>query len=151
MSQEQSTTARSLRAVSLAITLVTLVAFSTVLYSIYAEYGAAVSVLGDGGPGSGISAKTVIDGTGATLYVNATIPNRGLYPVKVELSCDTLTDGSCMPASVVVPPGGQETLRFGLGVSSEDGVPTAKGNLTLSLVPFASLEIPLNLGSMVAH
>lgn len=158
MKREPSTVAPSLRAVSLAVTLVSIVAFSTMAYSAYADYSGVLGVLGQSSGSPAIATRTVVQGTSATVYLNVTIPNDGLYPLGVGLSC--ISPGgsnqvSCSSASVTVPPGGQETLRFAMTVqnvnaSSSSGI-QAKGNLSLSLVPFASLNIVVDLGSLAAQ
>ncbi len=155
MTSEHHTATRSLRAVSLAITLVSLVAFSSIAYSAYADYNATVGALKPGSQGSAIAVRTVTAGDTVTLYVNVTVPNRGLYTIGVGLSCvpGGALKVACSNAEVSIPPGATQVLQFmavASNVSSPQQLAPLKGNLSLSLSSFASLSIVVDLGSMVA-
>lgn len=155
MKHEHSIIASSLRAASLAIVLVSLVALSTIVYSIYTDYNGAIGVVGKNQAAPTVSAKTVVQGMTAKTYLNVTIPNRGLYTIRVVLSClSNISSGvTCANASVTVPPGGEQTLHFVLTTQDFDqqgAVPAGvKANLSLSLIPFASLNIVVDLSSLV--
>ena len=126
-------------------------------YSVYADYNGAIGVVGQQSATPGISYRTVSQGTSITVYLNITIPNKGLYVLWVGLSCDS-SGGSgvtCMNANVTVPPGSERTLHFEMTVSNpptQGSFPTGvEGSLSLSLVPFASINIVLDLGSLIQH
>lgn len=151
MKREPSSVTRSLRAASVVITVVSLVAFSTIAYSLYSDVNAVIGTLGSG-PSEGVATSTVLKGTNATIYINATVPNAGLYPLSVGLSCLPSNGSikvSCSNSSVTVAPGGQQTLRFtillqNLSLTSPNNF-SVEGNLSLSLIPFgsASLKVPI--------
>lgn len=157
MNREKSTVRSSFGAVSLAITVVSLVAFSTMAYSVYADYNGAIGIVGQQPANPGITYKTVYQGASVTVYLNVTIPNKGLYVLRVGLSCLS-TSGSgvaCTDASVTVPPGSEQTLHFAMTVSNpqtQGSFPAGvRGNLSLSLVPFASFNMVLDLSSLVGR
>jgi len=148
LKREPSPVVRSLRAASLAITVVAIVAFSTMAYSVYMDVNGVVGALGSGRSPTNFSVRTVINGSSETEYFNATIPNRGLYPLVVGLSCLPSTGSvnvTCSKASVVIPPGGEQTMHFtmvfqNLSFTSVNTI-SVKGNVSLSLVPFASVSM----------
>ena len=148
MKREPSTVARSLRAASLAITVVALVAFSTLAYSVYADVNGVAGTLGSGASSPNVSVRTVVNGTSETEYINATIPNRGLYPLVVGLSCLPSTGSvrvTCSDARITIPPGGAQTMHFtmvfqNLSFTSVNTI-SVKGNVSLALVPFASVSM----------
>ena len=130
-----------------------MVAFSTLLYSVYEDYNGA---LGAVTPSSrAVASKVTVSGASATLQLNVTVPNAGLYPIGVSLYCArSLPAGtSCTGASVTVPPGGNRTLVVSLTAPLDGGsapdLTGVKGNLTISLIPFASMTIGMDLGSLV--
>ena len=152
MKTERSTAARSLRAVALAITLVSVVTFSAVIYSAYTDVSSILNVSKQGSPA--ITARTVIQGSSATVYVNATLSNGGFFPLSVSLSCKSAQPNvTCTPGSISVAPGQSATLRFQMTVadisqiSSSTGL-KVNGTLEASLVPFASVSVAFNLGSL---
>jgi hypothetical protein len=153
---EQSTVASSFRAVFVTIVFVSLVALLTIAYSVYADY-AALGVVGQNQPISNISTKVTATGTTTTVYLNVTIPNRGFYDLRVELSCLSNTSSAviCTDANVTIPPGGEQTLHFiftVLNQGQQGFVPAGvKGNLSLSLIPFASLNIIVDLSSLAGE
>jgi hypothetical protein len=151
---EHTTAARSLRAVSLAITLVSIVTFATVIYSAYAGYTTVLDISRSGT--SAVSATTVVQGSSETLFLNATVPNKGLLPIQVNLSCaPSHTDVSCPSASLTVGPGQTRTLHFNMTVTnfaqylSNPGGLHVNGTLTFELVPFAGLSVSVDLATLV--
>lgn len=78
---EASIAKRSLKAVSIAITLISIITFSTISYSAYAEYQALTAL---SGKDIGISGK--IEGSKVILSVTGNVPNKGLYPLDIQLS-----------------------------------------------------------------
>ena len=158
MKREPSTAARSLRAASLAISLVALVAFSTMVYSVYADYTGAISIFSGSSGSTGISATAVRSGNTTTVYLNVTISNKGLYVLGVSLSCEPSAGSvsvTCADGSVTIHPGGEDTLHFVLTLTNQDGISLSgipiKGSLSLSLQPFASLDIGVDLSSLLGQ
>jgi hypothetical protein len=155
LKREESTVSSSLRAVSLVILLVSVVAFSTIVYSAYVDYNGVVGAVGTSQATPAVSVKTVVEGTTTSVYLNITLPNDGLYDIRIGLSCltNTSSDVTCSDASVVIPPGEEQTLRFTMTAENQQGVlPSGvKGNLSLSLVPFASLNLVVNLSSLAGE
>jgi hypothetical protein len=149
---ERSTAARSLRAVALAITLVSVVTFAAVGYSAYMDISSILNVSKQGSPA--ITARTVVQGNSATVYVNATISNGGLFPLSVSLSCkSSQPDVTCTPGSISVAPGQNATLKFQMTVADVSQISSSSplqvnGTLEASLVPFASVSVGFNLGSL---
>lgn len=152
MKSESSTAARSLGAVSLAITLVSLAAFSSIAYSAWADINGVIGTVGQGPRSSAIVAETVTRGNSITLYLNVTVSNKGLYPLTVGLTCQPSSTAklTCQPASAIIPPAGQSTLHFSMTVlnASQTSI-QANGTLSVTLQPFASVDVGLNLGSML--
>ena len=147
MKREPSPVTRSLRAASLVITLVSIVAFTTVAYSFYTDVTAVVGALGSSNS-KGVSTSTVVNGTTAIVSVNATVPNPGLYPVSVSIFClpsNGTVHVTCSNSGVTVPPGTSQTLRFTMALSNLSSTApnrfTIDGNISLSLVPFGSVSI----------
>jgi hypothetical protein len=151
--------ARSLRAVGLAITLVSVVAFSTIVYSAYADVSTIFSTLGSGSGSSAIAAREVVRGSTATVYLNVTMQNKGLYPVMMAISCLDSQGAkvTCNSPSVTVAPGTKQTLHFVMAINdfrTQGGTSNnnihVNGTVLLALDQFASISIAVDLGSL-AH
>ena len=148
MKREPSMVGRSLWAASVVITVVALVAFSTLAYSVYADVGSVGRSLSSSSSPSGYTTSVAVNGTSETEYVNATIPNAGLYPLVVGLSC-LPSNGSvrvtCSNTEVTIPPGGEQTMHFAMVFQNISFTSTntvsVKGNVSLALVPFASVSM----------
>lgn len=152
--RERTVLFRSLRAVSLVITLVSFVTFSSIGYSVYEDYAGVVSVLNQGPSSGGIYTRAVSQGDNVTIFVNMTLPNRGLYPLTVGFSClpTTSTMLSCTGGNVTIPAGGVGTLRFRGSVgnlTSALAAPDFRGKISLRMATFASLQIGIDLGSII--
>jgi hypothetical protein len=150
--------ARSLRAVGLAITLVSLVAFSTIIYSAYTDVSTIFSTLGSGSGSSAIAAREVVQGSTATIYLNVTMQNKGLYPIMMAISClnSQGANVTCNSPSVTVAPGMKQTLHFVMVISgfsrTQGGTSNnihVNGTVLLALEQFASITIAVDLGSLV--
>ncbi len=105
---------------------------------------------------SAVTAKTVLQGSSATVFLNVTVPNRGLLPLQASITCyPNQTDVSCVPANMTIGPGQVGTLHFRMTVSNyaqleeNPGGLRANGTLSFVLVPFAGISVSVNLGSMV--
>jgi hypothetical protein len=158
LKHEPSTVARSLKAISIVITLISIAAFSTIAYSAYADFAGVFRIMGQGGASPNMSNSAVVQGNSIVVHLNVTIPNDGMYPLTVGLSC-LPSNGTvlvtCPAASVTIPPGGEGTLHFTMNIQSPSladlsGLHT-EGNLSLSIEPFASISVIIGLGSVQAQ
>jgi hypothetical protein len=155
LKREPSILARSLRVVALVITVVSLFTFSTVGYTAYAGVSNVISIVGGSSPTSAITAKTVIQGSAATVYLNVTLANNGFYPIAISLTC--LPPGgsgiTCTSPSITLPPGQSQTLNFTMTVENYSQFILAgrhvDGQLVVALEPFASITVAVDLGSLV--
>jgi hypothetical protein len=150
--------ARSLRAVGLAITLVSLVAFSTLIYSAYTDVTTIFSTLGSGSGSSAITARELVQGSTATIYLNVTMQNKGLYPIMMAISCPNSQGANvtCNSPSITVAPGMNQTLHFVMAIKdfsqTQGGTSNihVNGTVLLALEQFASITVAVDLGSL-AH
>jgi len=140
-----------MRAVSLAILLVTSVTFFALVYSAYQDYGSLTSV--SHGTSNG---KVIISGNNAQFFLNFSLSNNGLLPFRADMSCPSgQPNVTCVPASVDLNPGSNGTLHFVIAVSNYTQVVNATGGLhmngtvSFALVPFASLSLNLDFGRFV--
>jgi hypothetical protein len=152
LKSERSTAARSFRAVYLAITLVSLIAFSSVAYSFYRDYQGFIGVLSMKGS-TAVKETSVLNGNNVTLYVNATLPNKGLYPITLGVSClpDNFTVLSCNSASVTIPPGQNATLHLRgtlLSSTPTQALETAKWRFSFGLATYAAIDIVVVLANV---
>lgn len=154
MSKERSILNRSLRAVSLSIAVVAIISIAALAYSGYSEFGTVVGVAN--GSATGVSERTVVSGSTAVVYINATITNNGLLPIGLGFVCGNNQEGvDCFPGSVVVQPGDQGVLGFHLVVDNYTRFQSGgenlevNGNFTFALIPFATMQVSTNLGSAV--
>ena len=85
----------SFRGVAIAITLVSVITFSTMGYSIYREYQ---SLTASGGI-KGVKATTVVQGTKVVFALNGSIPNSGLYPIDLSFSIAAESGGQLLTKS----------------------------------------------------
>ena len=96
-----------------------------------------------------------MQGSSEIVSINVTVPNRGLYTLKVTVTCDTTnSDVVCDPSSLSVPAGQQGVLRFKMTVLNaqefaSSGDITINGTVTISLEPFVTLSIGVNLGGFI--
>ncbi len=157
MKREPSILAHSLRVVALVIVLVSLVTFATVGYSVYADVSSLTNTLGGGSPTSAIAAKTVIQGSAAVVYLNVTLANTGLYPIILSLVCLPQAGNgvACTSPSITVLPGQSQTLHFMMTVEnysrSAAGGLHVDGRVGVALEPFASVNLTVDIGSLVAR
>jgi len=107
-----STVKGSLRAVAIIITVISLITFSTIGYSIYREYQSLSA------PGSlgAINASAVVKGTSVVFSVNGKIPNSGLYPIDLSFSVSAESQGEVIArsasAGVRLMPGEQKPVNL---------------------------------------
>ncbi|MDA4123876.1 MAG: hypothetical protein OK438_00305 [Thaumarchaeota archaeon] len=154
MKQERSTAAGALRGVGLAITLVSILTFSAVVYSAYSDYSAVLNA--SRGGTSAATGKVVVQGSTLVFYLNVTVPNQGLLPLQVGISCASgQTNVACDAATMTVGPGKVGTLHFRMSVAdytqtlSSSGMLHVNGTMSFELVPFAGLSASLDFGSLV--
>ncbi len=157
MNHEPSILASSLRAVALVITVVSLVTLCTVGYSAYADASNIVNTVGGGSPTSAIATRIVIEGSAATVYLNVTLANKGYYPISLSLTCLPQSGSgiSCTSPSIRVLPGQSQTLHFVMMVGNypqfvAEGM-HADGQVVVTLEPFASVTVAVNLGTLVTR
>ena len=157
MKREPSILASSLRVVVLVIALVSLVTFSTVGYSAYADVSNIINTVGGGSPTSSITAEIVVQGSAAIVYLNVTLANRGLYPIALSLTCLPPSGSgiACTSPSIRVLPGQSRTLRFVMTVENYSqyavGGMHVDGQVVVTLEPFASIALAVNLGTLVTQ
>jgi len=154
---EPSFLAHSLRALTLTITLVTLVALSTVGYTICVNVSDTLNLIGGNSRTPAITAETVIQDSTATFYLNVTFTNNGFYPVGLSLTCIP-PNGSgiaCDSPSIAVLPGQSKTLHFVMteGNSTQGLVSHLHidGMMEVTLKPFASIDLAVDLGSLISR
>ena len=141
---------------ALVIILVSLVTLSTVGYSAYADVSNVVNTIG-GSQTSTITAKTVIQGSAATVYLNVTLANKGLYPIVLSLACLPPSGSgiTCTSPSIMVLPGQSQTLHFVMTVENYPqfvaGGKHIDGQVVVTLEPFASITVAVDLGTLVAQ
>ena len=154
MKREPSILAGSLRAVALVITLVVLVSFVTIGYTVYADVSNVVNAVGGGAPTSLIAAKAVAQGSATVFYLNVTLANKGLYPVGLSLSCLPPEESgiTCTSPSITVPPGQSQTLQFTMTVQNYSQIAAGglhvEGQMVVSLEPFVSIAVAVDLGNL---
>ena len=142
---------------ALVITLVSLVTFSTVGYTVYADVSDTLNAVKGGTSTSAIAAKTVVQGSAAVIYLNVTLANKGLYPIVLSLTCLSPEESgiTCTSPSITVLPGQSQTLHFMMTVKnyiqSATGGLHVDGQVKVTLEPFASIAVAVDLGSLIAH
>ena len=143
----------ALRGVTVAVALIVLLVIGTVAYSAYEDYSAVRAELA-GGSRQAVGAA-VLRGSMETVSINITVPNDGLYPLNVTLTCNYPTPNVvCQRTSVNVSPGGEGVLRFRMTVSdvslfenSSDRV--INGTVAISMTPFVGLTVGTDFGGFV--
>ena len=143
----------ALRGVTIAIALLVVLAVGTVAYSAYEDYSAVRPELSGGSnqPVGGITQS----GNTATVSLNFTIPNGGLYTLNVTLTCDNSNPNVvCQAGQVSVPPGGQQVLRFRMTITDvqryiASGERRINGTVAMGLEPFVSISIGTDLSGLV--
>jgi len=149
---------RSLRGVSLAITLLSLIIFSTLAYSAYEDTQGILKISANASATPAIVAVTSYNGTTATVKMNITLNNEGLYPLQFSVACVQTPGGfnaTCSLPQATIQPGQSMTVSFTMtvdGVSQQSGVEgrPVEADFDVALQPFASLQISANLGGLVA-
>ena len=156
MKREPSLIAHSFRALALVIMLVSLVAFSTVAYTAYADVSNVLDTVGNNTHTAAISSRTVVEGSGATVYLNVTLSNKGLYPIELSMACLPASGSgiACTSPSVTILPGQSQTLHLVMTIASYSqvlgGGLHVNGRVEAILEPFASINMTFDLGGLVA-
>lgn len=146
---------KALRAVSIAVTLISLAVIGSVLYSAYIDYSAVRNEFGAGSTARP-SVHILVQGTDRVVTLNFTVNNRGFYPLDVSLSCLGPTPNIvCYPATVSVPAGQQRMLIFQFTVGNyiqytTPGSLHINGTIGVMMGPFADLKIGTDFGSLAA-
>jgi len=155
LKRETSTAARSLRAVGLTITLVTIVTFAALGYSAYQDVQGVFSAFGGSTSHPAVTGRTVYQQGGAVLHLNVTLRNNGLFPLALSLSCanGTGTAISCSSSSANIAPGETKTLHFSMTVANVTQSTTSnvhvQGVFSAGLEPFVSISASVDLGSFL--
>jgi hypothetical protein len=161
LKRERSTAARSLRAVALVITLVTIVTFSTIAYSAYDDLTGVIGSLSGKSPGTPGSVRHTVSGNTESVEANFTVPNGGLYPLRLQVSCSSPSDLqiSCQRVDATIAPGQTQEVTLLISAKNltrlENAVATRGAihldvNISVSLEPFATLSVGLDLGAALA-
>jgi len=143
----------ALRGVTVAVALVVLLVIGTVAYSAYEDYNAVKAEL-VGGSKQAVGAA-VLRGSMEMVSINITVPNDGLYPLNVTLTCNYPTSNVvCQRTSVDVSPGGEGVLRFLMTVSNvsqfeNSGNRMINGTVAISMTPFVGLTVGTDFGGFV--
>lgn len=151
MNREPSTVARSLRAVSLLITLIAVLALVTITYSAYQDTAANFAGASQGKGQTFHVGSPVVSGDTATTEVNMTIRNGGLYPLGITAACNlgNQTNVTCSNLGGSVSPGQTKTFHYYITthnlMQSGGSIRLPQLNVTLTLTPFASLGFTVNL------
>lgn len=146
-----------MRAVSLAITLVSIVTFATMIYSAYQDVSGVVGIFGGKPAGSLGPLQTKVSGNTAQDGLNFTIPNNGLYPLTLRVSCSEPggLPVSCQAVDLTVIPGQTEVVHFVILVSDVKALRAmvaagqsihVNATASVSLEPFATLSVTFDLG-----
>lgn len=144
----------AIHAVSIAIAALVVFSFATVFYSAYVDYR-GISNNVDSPQYHSVSRS--FSGKNETVSVSLTIPNDGIYPITVSVSCpepDAVGGITCEKSTVTVPAGGERELLFQMTVGNVDAFENAmsqniNGTVTIQLAPFASISVEYNLGALV--
>jgi hypothetical protein len=143
---------RVLRVISIAITIVVMLLIGSVVYSAYEDYSGVTRDFGSSGSGQ---VTAVQQGTAELVSLNVTIPNKGLFTLNVTVTCtDQNPNIACDRATVSVPPGGQDVLRFHMTIKDVAAYQASadhriNGTVTVELVPYTSLSVGVDLASLV--
>ena len=142
---------------ALAITLVVLVSFATVGYTVYADVSNVVNTIGGSAATSLVTTTTVVQGSATVFYLNVTLANKGLYPVALSMSClPPIESGiTCNSPSITISPGQSQTLQFTMRVQNYSQIAAGglhvDGQLVVALEPFASIAVAVNIGNLTAR
>jgi hypothetical protein len=143
----------ALRGVTIAIVLVVIIVVGTVGYSAYEDVTGIRSEIGAGPQQA--SGRAVLVGSSEVISINVTVPNNGLYTLNITITCDPQNANVvCEPSHVSVPSGGQQVLRFKMTVVNLQQFEASSnhrinGTVDISLQPFASLSVGVDLGGYV--
>ena len=143
----------TLRIVSIALTIMVVLVIGSIGYSAYMDYQGVADELHTA-PNSLASGTVTTEGQSGVVSINITIPNKGMYTLDVSVSCSSSDPNVvCQQASVSIPPGQSDTLRFRMTLVNYteflQSDMNVRGNVTIQLEPMASLSVGVNLGSLI--
>jgi hypothetical protein len=156
---EPSIASKSLRRVATVITLVVVVVAATLVYSAYADVSGFMGAASN--PNSRVLAiYETQNASGIVLTVNATLSNRGFYPMNIIVACATQSDNvgiRCGNATVNLQPGQTGTLSFAIVVTNmtiasqiaNGETVRIPGMVEAGLGSFASITDYVDFGSMI--
>lgn len=142
----------ALRGVTVAIVFVIVLVVAGAAYSAYEDFNAVRPYISD--PSHPVGSAT-LEGTTGIVTFNVTIPNRGLFAINVTVSCDSPPAGvTCQRASVNVPPGQEQVLRFVMTIDNVQEFAaqpkhSINGTVSIGLVPFATLAANVDFGGII--
>ena len=143
----------ALRGVTVVVALAVLIVIGTLAYSGYEDYQGISSELAGGSQQAVGSA--VFGGSGETVSLDIAVPNRGLYPLDVTVTCSYPTSNVvCQPTKVYVPAGGQGVIHFRMTVADVSQFESSRnhvinGTVAIAMAPFVSLTIGTDFGGFV--
>ena len=157
MKTEPSLAERSLRSTSLAIALLSIMVFSTLAYSAYADASGVLKVFGNSSSAAPVRVTTTTQGNTTEVTFDVTLQNNGLYPIEVSGSCPSTPGGlnaTCSMPTTAIAPGQSTSFNFTLSLSALTLQSRAADeplyvDFTVALAPFVSLSITANLASFV--
>ena len=159
MKREPSTAGRSLGAISLVITVLTLLIFSTLAYSAYADTNGILKIFGNGSKTPAVMVTRTVQGSSSQVLMNITLSNDGLYPVSIAGSCVSSPGGlnaSCSLPRTTVAPGQSKTVQLVIivnGLSQQNGTAGRPlvADISVALEPFVSLNVTTDLSGLVGQ
>jgi len=154
---EQSTAGRSLRGVSIVITLLSVVIFATIAYSAYEDSVGILGIFGQGSSTPAVTAMTVYHGSTAIVSLNITLHNNGLYPLAFSISCvqsPGALNATCNNPATTIAMSQTATVHFlmnvtGVSPQSGTGGRPIDADVNVTLGPFVSLKVTTNLSGLV--
>jgi hypothetical protein len=137
------------------------VTVATITYSAYQDVSGVVAAVRGQAQGSPGTLQTKVSGNTAQWDLNFSVPNGGLYPLQLEMSCapQTVLPVSCNDIRATVSPGQVQRISFIISVSSISGLKSAIANgaslhlnttASASIEPFATLTASFDLGSVLS-
>lgn len=142
-----------LRGITVAIVVILLLVVGTVAYSAYEDYSAVRAELAGGS--KQVVGTVVSNGSNETVSIDIPVPNGGLYPLNVTITCNYPTSNVvCQRTSVNVAPGGEGMLKFRMIVYDvsqfeNSGGHLINGTVAITMAPFVGLTVGTDFGGFV--
>ena len=142
-----------LRGITVAIVVILLLVVGTVAYSAYEDYSAVRAELAGGS--RQVVGTVISNGSNETVSIDIPVPNGGLYPLNVTITCNYPTSNVvCQRTSVNVAPGGEGMLQFKMTVYDvslfeNSGNHVINGTVAITMAPFVGLTVGSDFGGFV--